>query len=107
MAGCSVPVASMQELLPRLRARRMAEQGVVVASAQPIVPGTDVNPPTGGQLVGRSQLGQDDRIVRHRGADDPVSAVDKQGHQVLQAPSVDHHARHESHRAPFDISMQA
>ena len=39
----------VQELLPRLRAGRMAEQRVVVATAQPIVPGTDVDAPTRGR----------------------------------------------------------
>lgn len=38
----------VQELFPRLRTRRVPEQCVVVATAQPIVPGTYVNPQPAG-----------------------------------------------------------
>ena len=44
--------AGMQELFPRLRTSRMAEQRVVVASAQPIAPGTYVDTPAGRKITG-------------------------------------------------------
>ena len=72
----------------------MAEQRVVVATAQPIVSGADVDAPTLRQIVGRSQLGQHDRVVRQRGADHAVSAVDQRGHELLQSRGVDHRTSH-------------
>ena len=48
----------MQKLLPRLRARRMAEQRIVIAAAKPVVAGTDVHTPAARKVIGRVQLGQ-------------------------------------------------
>ena len=84
----------VQELLPRLRAGRVAEHRVIVALAQAIVPGTDVDTPTLRQIVGRSQLGEDYRIIRQRGPDHAVSAVDQRGHELLQSRGVDHRTSH-------------
>ena len=61
----------------------MAEQRVVVATAQAVVSGTDVDAPTPRQIVGGTQLGKHDRVIRQRGPDHAVSAVDQRGHELM------------------------
>lgn len=35
------------------------------------------------EVVGGTQLGKHDRVIRQRGPDDAVSAVDQRGHELL------------------------
>ena len=55
----------------------MCERRVIVAAMQPIVPGTHVDPPAVGQILGRLQLGEHDRVIPQCRTDDPIAALDQ------------------------------
>src|SRR5215208_776596 len=97
----------MQELLPRLWSGRVAEQGIVVAAPQPIVPRADIHAPALRKFVGRRQFGEDDRVVRQGWPDHPISAVDQGGHELLQSRGVDHRTGHGPYRAPTGETMHS
>jgi hypothetical protein len=64
----------MQKLLPRMRADRIAEQRVVLAAAQPVMPALLLVAPAARQIGERSDVVIDDRPVAHGRPDDAKAA---------------------------------
>ncbi len=78
------------EALPRVRADVVAEQGVVVASHQPVVPALLLVRPSRRQIGAGAQLVVDDRPLTHARSDDRVATLCQRREQPVEVTALDH-----------------
>ena len=79
-----------EELLPRVRADRVAEARLVVAALEPVAAGVLIVGPADRQIRGRVEVVVDDRAVPHGRADDAEAAAGERLQEAVEGLGLDH-----------------